>query len=194
MYPPSRTGTSSKRFETELKGACSTSSAPARPALQDESARRETGGVSLLCPLASRRAARVASCRPACRHRSRALRRRCDTWRTSCRREDRHHLHVPAAALAADEPAMLRHINKDHVVPKLQLLERLHRLMIAAEAMHSEGCLAAAASIADGFCGFGTSHPRRISSQLRWPPMGKKPRQRWSLLGTRRNAFLRTQP
>ena len=45
--------------------------------------------------------------------------------------------------------------------------------------MHSEGCLAAAASIADGFCGFGTSHPRRISSQLRWPPMGKKPRQRW---------------
>ena len=29
---------------------------------------------------------------------------------------------------------MLRHVNKDHIVPELQLVERFHRLMIAAEA------------------------------------------------------------
>jgi hypothetical protein len=31
--------------------------------------------------------------------------------------------------LAADEPPVLGHINEDHIVPELQLLERLYRLM-----------------------------------------------------------------
>ena len=40
---------------------------------------------------------------------------------------------------------VLRHINEDHVVPELQFLECLYRLMIAArpEPMHSERRLAA---------------------------------------------------
>jgi len=29
---------------------------------------------------------------------------------------------------------VLRHVNEDHIVAELQLLERLHRLVIAAEA------------------------------------------------------------
>ena len=79
-------------------------------------------------------------------------------------REYRHHLDVPAAALAADEPPMLRHINEDHVVPELQLLERFYRLMIAAEAMHSEGRLAAGASMGNGLCGLATRHAGRIAT------------------------------
>jgi ATP-dependent DNA ligase len=31
---------------------------------------------------------------------------------------------------------VLGHINEDHIIPELQLLERLHRLMVEAEAMH----------------------------------------------------------
>jgi hypothetical protein len=29
---------------------------------------------------------------------------------------------------------VLRHVNEDHAVPELQFLERLHRLVVAAEA------------------------------------------------------------
>jgi hypothetical protein len=36
--------------------------------------------------------------------------------------------------LCADDVPVLRHLYEDHVVPELQFLERLHRLMIAAEA------------------------------------------------------------
>jgi hypothetical protein len=43
-------------------------------------------------------------------------------------------LTFPAAALTADEMPMLRLVNKDHIVPELQLLECLYRLMIAADA------------------------------------------------------------
>ena len=48
---------------------------------------------------------------------------------------------------------VLRHVNEAHIVPELQLLERLHRLMMAAEtkAMHSESRLATRAlSLDDG--------------------------------------------
>ena len=41
--------------------------------------------------------------------------RRCSArmdWLSPCRREDRHHLHVPTAALCADEPPMLRHVKR----------------------------------------------------------------------------------
>jgi hypothetical protein len=34
--------------------------------------------------------------------------------------------------LTTDEMPMLRHVKKDHIVPELQLLECLYRLMIAA--------------------------------------------------------------
>ena len=61
---------------------------------------------------------------------------------------------------------VLRHVNEDHVVPELQLLERLHRLMIAAdaEAMDGERRLAAGASVGNGFCGLATRHPRKIAA------------------------------
>ena len=53
---------------------------------------------------------------------------------------------------------VLRHFNEDHVVPELQLLERLHRLMIAAEAetMDGQRRLAASSSMGNGFCGLAT--------------------------------------
>ena len=61
---------------------------------------------------------------------------------------------------------MLRHLNEDHVVPELQFLERFYRLMIAAEAMQSEGGLADGASMANGLCGLATRHARRLGRQL----------------------------
>ena len=48
---------------------------------------------------------------------------------------------------------MLRHVNEDHVVPELQFLERLHRLVVAAEAMDRELRLAAGSGMANGFVG-----------------------------------------
>ena len=75
------------------------------------------------------------------------------SWRPPRWREYRHHFDVPAAALTADEPAVLGHVNEDHFVPELQLLKRLHRLMIAAEAMHRASCFAAGAR---GFVAPGT--------------------------------------
>ena len=54
---------------------------------------------------------------------------------------------------------MLRHINEDHVIPEPQFLERLHRLMVAAEAMDGEPRLAAGSSVADALCGRTTCHP-----------------------------------
>ena len=48
---------------------------------------------------------------------------------------------------------MLRHVNEDHVVPELQFLERLYRLMVAAEAMHSERRLAARSCVTNGLVG-----------------------------------------
>ena len=57
---------------------------------------------------------------------------------------------------------MLRHINEDHVVPELQLLERLHRLMVAAEAMDRELRLAANSSVTNGLCGLAACHAWRI--------------------------------
>ena len=38
---------------------------------------------------------------------------------------------------------MLGNVNEDHVVPELQFLECLYRLMIAIEAMRNEGVLKA---------------------------------------------------
>ena len=63
---------------------------------------------------------------------------------------------------------VLRHVNEDHIVPELQLVERFHRLMMAAEtkAMHSEGRLAAGASMGDGLCGLATRHLETIFSGL----------------------------
>ena len=71
--------------------------------------------------------------------------------RAACSREDRHHLHVSTAAFRADEVPLLRHVNEDHVVPELQLLECLNRLMMAplAEAMHDEGGFAAGSCVSD---------------------------------------------
>jgi hypothetical protein len=47
---------------------------------------------------------------------------------------------------------VVRHVNEDHIVPELKLVERFHRLMMAAEtkAMHSEGRLAARSSMGNG--------------------------------------------
>jgi hypothetical protein len=52
---------------------------------------------------------------------------------------------------------MLRHINEDHVVPQLQLFERLYRLMMAplAKAMHCEGSFAASSCVRDRLRRFG---------------------------------------
>ena len=65
-------------------------------------------------------------------------RRATISWRPPRRWKDRHHLDVPAAAFVADEPPVLGHVNEDHIVPELQFLERLDRLMVAAEAMDCE--------------------------------------------------------
>ena len=61
---------------------------------------------------------------------------------------------------------VLRHVNEDHIVPELKLVERFHRLMMAAEtkAMHSEGRLAARSSMGNGLCGLATCHARRIAA------------------------------
>jgi hypothetical protein len=67
------------------------------------------------------------------------------SWRASRRWEDRHHLHVPAAALSADQMPVLRHLD--------------------AEAVHSERRLAAGASIGNGLCGLATLHDRRIAGR-----------------------------
>jgi len=55
---------------------------------------------------------------------------------------------------------VLRHVNKDYIVPEFQLLERLHRLMVTAdaEAMHGERRLAAGASMGEGLCGLAARH------------------------------------
>jgi hypothetical protein len=54
--------------------------------------------------------------------------------------------------------AFLRHVNEDHVVPELQLLERLHRLMVAGEAMDGERRLAGRSGMGDGLCGWIAGH------------------------------------
>src|SRR4051794_9857917 len=51
-----------------------------------------------------------------------------------------------------------------HIVPELQLLERLHRPMAAAEAMDRELRLAAGSSVTNGLCGLATCHTRRIAA------------------------------
>jgi len=88
--------------------------------------------------------------------------------RTSRRREDGHHPDVPAAAFCADEMPVLRHVNKDYIVPEFQLLERLHRLMVTAdaEAMRGERRLAGGASVGNGLCRLATRHLETISSGL----------------------------
>ena len=55
---------------------------------------------------------------------------------------------------------VLRHVNEDHIVSELQLLERLHRLVIAAEAeaMDVQRCLATRSSVGNGLCGLATCH------------------------------------
>ena len=60
---------------------------------------------------------------------------------------------------------MLRHVNKDHIVPELQLVERFHRLMIAAEAeaMDGQRCLATRSSMGNGLCGLATCHPLKVA-------------------------------
>ena len=62
-----------------------------------------------------------------------------------------HHPHVPTSTLRAQKTTVLGHINKDHVIPELQLLERLDRLMVAAEAMDGQLRLAAGAGIEYAF-------------------------------------------
>jgi hypothetical protein len=44
---------------------------------------------------------------------------------------------------------VLRHVNKDHVVPELQLLEGLYRLVVTIETMDRERRLAAGSCMAD---------------------------------------------
>ena len=55
---------------------------------------------------------------------------------------------------------MLRHI-KDYVVPELQLVERLYRLMIAAETVDNQRRLAARSGMANGFRGLAAVRQRR---------------------------------
>ena len=64
------------------------------------------------------------------------------------------------------EMPVLGHVNEDHIVPELQFLERLYRLMVAAEAaaMHGERRLAAGESMGNGLCGLATRHARRIAA------------------------------
>jgi hypothetical protein len=68
--------------------------------------------------------------------------------------------------MSSATPSMLRHVNEDHIIPELQLLERLYRLMIAAEteAMHSEGRLAARSNMGNGLCGLATCHTRKVAA------------------------------
>jgi hypothetical protein len=47
---------------------------------------------------------------------------------------------------------VLGDVNEDHVVPELQFLESLHRLMITAEAMHFQRRFAARSCMANGLC------------------------------------------
>ena len=51
----------------------------------------------------------------------------------------------------ANKATVFRHVNEDHVVPELQFLERLHRLVVAAEAMDRELRLDAGSGMANGF-------------------------------------------
>jgi len=90
--------------------------------------------------------------------------------RSACSREDRHHLHVPTAAFGANEPPMLRHVNEDHVVPELQFLERLYRLMMAAgaQAMDCQCLFARCSGMSNGPGGLATCHARRRSLTLIW--------------------------
>jgi hypothetical protein len=55
---------------------------------------------------------------------------------------------------------VLGDVNEDHIVPELQLLERFHRLMIAAEAeaMDGQRCLATRSCVTNGLGGFATKH------------------------------------
>jgi hypothetical protein len=78
--------------------------------------------------------------------------------RSARRREDRHHSHVPTAALRAYKPPVLGHIDEDHVIPEPQLLKGLRGLMIAAETMDSELRFAVGSRMADGFRGLAAGH------------------------------------
>jgi hypothetical protein len=84
-----------------------------------------------------------------------------------------HHPHVPTSTLRAQKTTVLGHINKDHVIPELQLLERLHRLMVAAETMDGELRLAAGSRVTNGFRGLaavrqGPTH--RLKKKYICPP------------------------
>jgi hypothetical protein len=50
---------------------------------------------------------------------------------------------------------MLRHVNEDHVVPELQLVECLYRLMMTAmpEAMDGQGRLSRSSGVGNGLGG-----------------------------------------
>ena len=73
---------------------------------------------------------------------------------------------------------MLRHVNEDHIVPELQLLERLPRLMIAAEAetMDGQRCLATRSSVGNSLCGLAARKWRENSRQSEYVVM-----PRWQL-------------
>src|SRR3954453_20085043 len=77
-----------------------------------------------------------------------------------------HHLQVLTAALRAYKLPLLGHLNEDHVVPELQFQERLHRLMLASETMHSERSFATRSGVANGLCGLAARHSRRIAAGL----------------------------
>jgi hypothetical protein len=61
---------------------------------------------------------------------------------------------------------MLRHVNKDHVVPELQLPECLYRLMVTAlaKAMDGERRLASRSGVGDGLRGWFKGHLEPVSS------------------------------
>jgi hypothetical protein len=86
------------------------------------------------------------------------------------RRENRHNLDVRGNALRADKSPMLGHLGVDHIVPELQLLEGLHRLMIAAEAeaMDGQRRLATRSGVANGLCRLTTPHARKIAAAERF--------------------------
>jgi hypothetical protein len=48
---------------------------------------------------------------------------------------------------------VLGDVNEDHVVPELQFLKRLYRLMVAADAMDGQRLFAARSSVATVFVG-----------------------------------------
>ena len=79
-----------------------------------------------------------------------------------------------AAALTADEVPVLRHLDENHVVPELQLIERSSPPDDGsrAEAMHSERCLAARSGVGNGHCGLATCHTRKVAASWRFviPP------------------------